>query len=165
MSSQQVRVYGIYQFSLELVFVMAQIAPELPSEVNKFISPPVPGRLQEFATERLETPGDMLRRVLGRGETVIGSFEVYFQGDRLTRAEYWWKVISTCGCYIIQKWYDAFMMWLCCKTIEKITYSRGTLVTTSAGRVISWRHSYDQQAMDPKAEGAAAEGHPYMIAH
>jgi hypothetical protein len=143
---------------------MAKIAPKLSEEIE-FISPPVPRKLQQFATERLETPKDMLDRVLGREEKVIGSFEVYFQGNRLTRADYWYKVISTCGCYILNKWWEAFMMWFCCKTIDKINYKRGALVTTSSGRVIAWAHSYDQQAMDPKAEGDAARGHPYVIAH
>ena len=130
-------------------------------------SPGVPAGLQEFATKRLETPREMLARTLGVGETVSSSFECYFQSDRISRAEWWFLVITSCGFYIINKWIKAIKDYICCSKDTSIHYSRGTLVITNLGRVISWQHSYDQDPPDPNAKkgSAAAKGLPYLIQH
>jgi len=130
-------------------------------------SPGIPGNLQEFASERLETPKEMLSRTLGNGEKVVASFECYFQSDRISRAEYWYRVVTTFGFFLLAKWYKRVMDSLFCRRVQAIQYTRGTLVVTSLGRIISWNHEYDQQPIDPKAKKGsdAAKGLPYKILH
>ena len=99
-------------------------APAPSSPKGGFTSPPVPSNMFKFATERSETPKELLARTLGNGETVTGSFEVYFQSDRLSVAEWWFKVITTCGMFLLSKLWKRFMDWLCCRRVKEIHYER-----------------------------------------
>lgn len=129
-------------------------------------SPGLPKNLDAFALTRLEVPKDVITRTLGAGETVIGSFEVYFDSERLSVAEWWFLVITTCGFYLLNKWLRKIKDIVCCRKQLIVHYSRGTMVITNKGRCICWKHSYDQDPDLPVANPKGkADGIPFLVKH
>ena len=82
----------------------------------------MPKKLDPFALTRLELPADVIKRTLGDGETVLGSFEVYFDSERLSVFEWWFLVLTSCGFYLINKWLKKIIDIICCSTVHYVVF-------------------------------------------
>jgi len=123
-------------------------------EIDDELKKGYPPGLSDNVKELLETPDQMLKRVLQPGETITGEFECYFPDNMIPQ----WKIvlllIITCGLYGFVLLYRSIERWCykkkCC-TPKLSHMSRGKLGITNKGRIICWNEEA-KQIIDTDAE-------------
>ena len=116
--------------------------PESTREPTK-----VEAGLSENVAQLIESPEQMMARVLMPGELVRSEFECYFPSKFVPR----WKIIMlltiTCGLYGFVLLFRAIERWCykakCC-TPRIVSFTRGKLAITSKGRIICWNEYVSQ---------------------
>lgn len=116
--------------------------------------------LSENVSQLIESPEQMMKRVLLPGEVVRSEFECYFPTDFVPR----WKIIMlltiTLGLYAFVLLYKSILKWCyknkCC-TPAIVSFTRGKLAITSKGRIICWNEFVSQVKTKEGESGCIAK--------
>jgi len=131
---------------------MAAVAP---IESAKKVTPSEQG-MSENVVELIETPEQMLARVLLPGEEVKSSFECYFPTEFVPRWKIAMLLVLTLGFYFFYMLFKRIQQWcykMKCCTPSVIQFTRGHMAITNKGRIICWSESVVQvKSKDPNQQ-------------
>ena len=107
--------------------------------------------MSENLLKLIETPEEMMERVLMKDEEVRSTFDCFFPTQFIPQWKIMLLIFATGGLYLIVLAYRYVQQWCyknkCC-TPSQVAFKKGKMAVTSKGRIICWDENVDQVKVD-----------------